>query len=499
MSNIKKQVLTVSDSCPHTTEELRINGLSLIFYDYFILDGSEKLTLENPSILEIKSKNHYNILFNLSSGGFQSQKIFQYKNGLTIPSFKLINGDNIYGSAKLFFQIIADKFLLTTTVVNIDLKNVTLSSNKIHVSKPLKADDVLEMITQLNEPGKTPFNQLAERRKKAIQDCFGLTIHSDSIQSRKTLGIQIWDLENLKIENESPITGIKLLNDFGWEISALLQSNSDLIRKHKEWRRQSKDRIEKLFQNISSVLSDHAVVTNGSICLEISQVNYPVLTERSSDRIMIFGYDSTSIYLWGYLALLEFVLNYYNATLSSMLYQARQTITKQSTTDKKIIIDYDKARELIKTVVNIKTEIYDSLDNVYWITGNMNEQRHVDFFQNSATSLRLDKEVIRIEQKLDQLTSITSDIEEVLLSLDQRDTMQKIKVLTEKTAETNRVLEFLSVVAAIASSVIFTQFLASIFTVMSDPIFQISLTVVLILSILVIYVILRREKNERNQ
>ena len=289
---------TIPNRCPSGQKELKIDGLSLVFYNFYLLPQDSSVNASNEGLEKLESPNKYQIMFEFSSQEQANHEVYLYKKTLTIAPTMLLTELKIAGNARLYFQLVEGKFLLATTVINVDRLS-TILATKVDAERSLTVDDVFSMVMQLEWEQGSIFKELELQREKAVNECFG-EFKKPPISSLngKIVGIQIWDIADLKLSPTEMISGFELAHKYAWEITALLQVTSDLMRAHQTWRRRSHEQVAQLMCESTAVLADHRVITNGRVCLEISQVTHPTLTERSSDRLRLFGYDSTSIYLW---------------------------------------------------------------------------------------------------------------------------------------------------------------------------------------------------------
>lgn len=71
------------------------------------------------------------------------------------------------------------------------------------------------------------------------------------------------------------------------------------------WKQRSEEEVDGCVLHRTSVLNDHQVIIGRKVCLEISQVDVPKLESLSQARLNTYGYDSTSVFLWGYIQILK--------------------------------------------------------------------------------------------------------------------------------------------------------------------------------------------------
>ena len=149
-------------------------------------------------------------------------------------------------------------------------------------------------------------------------------------------------------------------------------------------------------------------------------------------------------------------------------------------------------------ILNAKIEIYKTLESTFWITGNMVEKRHGSFFQSQTRSWQLDQSVKTLEKKLGELTSVCSDVHQVLISLEERGTMERLRELSEKAEKTNHALNVLSVIGTIFSSIAIPQFLGTLNKTFAVPLAQAALGVATFASIVGTYFLLSHSRKGKN-
>jgi len=274
-----------------------------------------------------------------------------------------------------------------------------------------------------------------------------------------------------------------------------LECNSDLVATHHAWKKRRVDQIETLLQQGSDVLADHRVLTNRSVCLEISQVTHPTLTVRSAQRLAVFGYDSTSIYLWSYLALQEFILGHYNKFLTTWLQRVNDSEEPSRVENLGMNNTYKSAHTMLSTLVNVKTSIYYALDNVCWITEEMKERRHAKFFADAVTTRGLSSVQTEVERKLYELTNIATDVHQVLLTLDQRNIMADLRAISQAANHTRRSISLLNFALAATQAAILSDYLGNLVPILSAPLWKGLIGLGLFAAAIILYVVLSKGRN----
>lgn len=154
---------------PERDAELRVSGLSLLFYDFYLINCKPNIDLIQP----LSSPYHYKALFDFGPECLSDHEIYLYHQPLIVTPIQLPHARIMRGTARLLFQIVAQQFLLATTVVNIDRSSKIIDEPKLQVDKPLRVDDILTMINELNEPEGSLYRFIAEQKNRAVFSSFG--------------------------------------------------------------------------------------------------------------------------------------------------------------------------------------------------------------------------------------------------------------------------------------------------------------------------------------
>jgi hypothetical protein len=413
----------VPDEYPTGTKELRINGLSLLFFDYY--KSSPGVKLGPPAALKISPHDDYLIHLDVDPAESQNQSMYECPP-LAIPPVQLPQAGSASGAGRLLFRIFDDSFVVAVTVINVDLERDTVhdvptpilkkTKPRLDVDRALLAADVLKLISELNEVHSTRFETLRQLRQQYLDTAFGpgKLVHHGMTRSRKNVGIQIWSIANLAAailsgSNARPPTlqdGKVLSETYGWEIAALMDCGSDLMLKDRNARTtRHQEQIIALLEKGTEILSDHRVLIQRSVCLEISQINSPTLRPRSENRLYDYGFDSTSLYLWCILAAQEAVLLSFNDQMSEALRRVQQLLESPTTTE---------VRSELKNLISVKVGWYRALDGVVWLSSRMREERHVRFFKQAEKSWGLDSMLSEVNQKLRAYTETLAEIQRLI-------------------------------------------------------------------------------------
>jgi hypothetical protein len=458
------ETIAVPDAAPQPNEELRVSGLSLLFYDFYLLDRDGR----GPGsvLLPVSCGEYgYGSLFDFSPDEQAAIAVHRYEDPITIPPVDLPNGSPAQGEATLFFQMACEQFLLATTVVNVDRHRKSFAdAPRLQAQAPLMVDDILALIYALNDPRSPQFRSLSQQRRGALQACFGdhWCDPPNAAQSRKNVGVQVWDIDNKLRPSGREGGGLALAEQFCWELAAILDCNNEYVVRDGEWRARTPSQIQVLTTQGTSVFASHRVLTHRSVCVEISQVHKPNVTTRSVERLRHYGYDSTSLYLWGHLALQEFALGYFSHHLSEKLHEAA-SLHRSHSVQAGGRAALTTVGDMLDELTAIRAAVYHALDGVCRITEHMRERRHPDFFLQAVQDRELDTARLGVERKLRELSEgIAADAYQVHLGREQADLMRELGALTEAASSASERFSTLAYMVGAVQLVLLAGFIGEV-------------------------------------
>jgi len=453
---------------PGCSSELRVDGLSLVFYDFYVVgEGLSGVAHAHAPYHEVRSAQDYALIFDDIQGKHET---LAYDRDLVLGPLDMPYAGKANGRARLLFKLVADRFLLAITVINVDRRRIALESSTVEAERSLRVDDILTIIADVRGPRGRLSSTLKLQRDAAVAACFGeFVVPQNAAQSTKVVGIQVWDVASIGEIPATGVNGVELANRYAWELAALLECNSDHIGVHHSWRERRADQVACLLGHGTDVLADHRVLTDRSVCVEISQVDYPSLTPRSAERLRTFGYDSTSLHLWHYLALQELTLGYFNSLLSEALGRANQLVRAETQEKGGHPAASESVRQLLSELVGVKTSLFKVMDEVCWITAHLKERRHAEFLMESVREWNLHLSIEEVERKLAELTSVSADVYQVMLAADQRDLTQDMRRLNILSMSTNRGIVLLNILAAAEIATVLALFTAQLVPALKPP------------------------------
>lgn len=163
------------------------------------------------------------------------------------------------------------------------------------LARPVTTQDVLDFINLLkSEAVARSVVDNAEQTLRRI----GLSLDGPSRMLGDRLGLMIWNLDgSSERDRAAPFHGARESANYAWELSALLAHNVDHMREPGLWQRQNPEQVYAAIESGYCFLDDHMVFTNSTCCLEIAHLP-GWFRERSRRRLDLYGYDSSSLFVW---------------------------------------------------------------------------------------------------------------------------------------------------------------------------------------------------------
>ena len=374
--------------------------------------------------------------------------------------------------------IYSRQFFLLQTVALVDRDEITRHPNTLNIPRSLGTDDILKFLDALQTKDRTELHgQLEEiimqflSRSNNNFECQRL-----SAKMRQPIAIQIWNIDGLNLKPEDEVSGSLLVLHYAWELSALLSFYTEHFRRKGLWKNRRLDQVQREFKSETDVLKDHRIVTNERVCIEISQVNHPYLTPVSAQRLYAYGYDSTSIFLWGYLALQDAALEYYSKQADTSLYEIESELsTWIIETDKAIDKEVVRIKEskkipiMLRELVARRLEIISAVGRHTTTWMYCYEDRHI-MFLNQGTKLRkIDEKKEEIYRSLNNVKELAFDFTQVLLAVESGRTnietnnlLKEAKQLNENQSNMTKRLNILNFLVGGTAIAPLTEFITSL-------------------------------------
>jgi len=399
----------VSSTPPPPQQDLRIGGLSLLFFDYYRLADGSSVDLAKAHV--ITTQDDYLAMFDIDPDGIQRHQIYHCNDLIAIPPVQLAEAGIVGGTARLLFRIVDRSFLIAITVVTVhegpSASLVDPPMPAIKPKRPFVTSDILTLIREVNDTSGGAYMALSSDRHRILAGIFGRgnVAPEGEKRSRRNIGIQIWSIAN---RLSDIVDGIHLTTAFAWELSALLECTSEqMLRNPGDWRKRRKVHVEALMQQaaespgVSSLRRSSSVLTHGSVCIEISQLPVSSALTRSIRRLAAYGFDSTSLYLWSIAAAEEAVLIAFTSELSDTVHRLHELIDNDAS-------DSGAVRRELKGLLRTRASLYRSLNTFFALTSRLREQRHVVFFREAEVDWSLDGMRREVDSRLVGLTQLAS-------------------------------------------------------------------------------------------
>jgi hypothetical protein len=293
--------------------------------------------------------------------------------------------------------------------------------------------------------------------KEKINTSIFLDISNEDQQS---LSLQIWDIASKTFREEEEINGEELASCYELELSAILSCYNEHFSKDGLWKQQSANQVHRSALSKTDVLMDHQVLLSERVCIEISQVNHPILRPISATRLSAYGYDSTSIFLWGYIVIMNIGYVICDIKSSSLQNKMKEMIKKAK--DSNSWTSNDILRFTIdKQDISRELDIYSSLKNICI------EERHKDFINNGATIkglVEIHDRINRVFSEINELSRLFIESETSSKSNEIGELLKEVKELNKRNGDTSTSLSLISVFVAIFALISLKDDLSSLFT-----------------------------------
>lgn len=122
----------------------------------------------------------------------------------------------------------------------------------------------------------------------------------------------------------------------------------------------------------------------------------------------------------------------------------------------------------------------------------MKERRHARFFADSVLARGFDNLQLEVDRKLRELTSIATDVHQVLLALDQRDIMANLRSVSQAANYTKRSISLLNFAVAAAQAVVLSEYLSNLLPILEQPLWKGMVDLGLFVLTILLYIALNR-------
>ncbi len=447
------------------TEELSIYGASVVFYTVRLLDSAitdEDIDsfgkVSTYKIIEEPQHGYIEKMFSVDNPS--DNILFKLSEGDTISDVPLDHGKFVTVELNHYVLLYSKRAILLQTVFIFDVRQIiTETSNEItNVGSALSVTSLLALIHEIknvNTSAGRRFCKITEDRLKQICKDLNMPENISSCetkQNEQNIAIQIWDIASLPSDcDRKSISGDYLEGRYELDLAALLLLYNEHCIEGGLWKQLSSSQIRKAVANRTDVLNDHRILASERICIEISQVDEPCLRDISKRRLSLYGYDSTSAFLWGYLSIIEIGIK----NCVSVLNELCQCILEDTHMD---ILDLSKKRQ---QVLRLKGQ--------YLSIGEMCiEGRHKEFIDRGITKKYLNKvieNINKVDQQFQDLSNLSISETTSKSSIEISELFKAFRGYTEEQDRSNDIVSVLGLILALTSVFAAAEYIEDLFNV----------------------------------
>jgi|GEM_PF-4463668 len=344
-----------------------------------------------------------------------------------------------------------------------DKNKITNYCGVTEINRPLKTSDILTIIHAIKNKEEDCNKAMSITVDKIIASFLKLAKINNAdiplfpylkIRNDQCLSIQIWDIASYCVEKGKAIIGEDLSLRYELELSALLSCYNEHFSSNELWKMQSANQVHRSALSRTDVLNDHQVLLSERVCLEISQVNYPKLRPISAKRLFTYGYDSTSIFLWGYLVIVS-AGNEVCEIKASQLHEEMLILFSEKGEKN------DKIEQMIvqKQLISREIDQYNALEKICI------EERHKDFIKGGLKIKGLhiiQEHVERIFMSIKELSDTTLAADTSKTSSEISSLLKEVRSMNDKQSESSSRLSILGLILAFSAVVPITEFIIKI-------------------------------------
>ncbi|WP_432664481.1 hypothetical protein R9X47_28640 [Wukongibacter baidiensis] len=435
------------------SREISINGVSLVFYSIRMLDKPLKQeSLEflgkREEFRQIRAENGYveNVFKFIDPDRIEENRIFIYDKTTQLPKIELSNNDIVTPLMTHYICIYAKSVVLVQSVLMFDRNNITNYPNVTHIDREITIDDLLTIISKIKNKEKKYYSYLEKCENQAIDLFLSELNENDKIISNYSpkdfkdiidmlLSVQIWDVSNVELSVENKNLNRSLLECYEVELATILSCHNKHIVG--SWRSNIAD-LKTEWDKIKT-LNDQQVIINENVCIEISQVNIPEYTDISAERLLQYGYDSTSIFLWSYMVMVKLIYNISREQVVSLYRRINRCDNN--------LID-------IETIVNEEILISMQLDIYGDLEFDCIKKRHRDFIREILKRNDLEDEIKKIRELLQKIRNKSTE----KYNANTSQTSSQIKKMLKEQSKASGRLSMLSLILSFSAVIPVTEF-----------------------------------------
>lgn len=492
------------------TEELLVSGASLVFYDVRQL----KSKLTNEEIRWISASKDFKIekvdvgynfkIFSSDANDQNKHMIIRCTEFTELPMIHLgteSKQKSVIPKVCHYLVIYDRNTVVIQSVIVFDQNEVTRFSHCTDISAPLSTDDLLTILQDVKEAGRNGYkdmkvavDRILERFSEAVKNINIFDEDAGYEAENESVGIQIWDINSLKIEKGAMIIGEDLEKRYELELSALMGYKNEHFSSNHLWKNQSVNSVTESGMLHTDVLNDHRILRNERVCVEISQVNYPELRHISGSRLCTYGYDSTSIFLWGYIQIIK--NNYSRCQNKAALLRSRVS---------KLLENPGRTTEDARTITREKTQLYKELEVHNRIMHSCIEKRHQEFIEKGMKATGLDlihKDMEEIFRQISEGISVAISTQTSSSGAETAEVLKAIQKMNKLQADASTRLALIAIIFAAPSILSICEFCVSMnqaWDNIRSKIIILIICVVCYVAFVVIYMCISRRKKRRER
>ena len=413
--------------------ELNANGISFVSYAhaYCKTAGQGSATiLPSNEFTPIESDDAYvRSVFNSDSR--MEHQMYKYKEETIAPPAKLPTGVIIKPKFHHYITVYRRNLILFQSVLVCCRNEIIKNDDFTQLASSISTDDILYIINNVIMRNDDLFAK-ARSVFGAFAKCMKLNVGPPKMH--RFQGVQIWDIDDGFAGSPESVTGKSLSDYYEYSLAAIRYHDLEHTNHDGLWKSFSDDQVKNAFEHHEDIHESHQVMFSEAVCIEISQINIPKTTEISIKRLYNYGYDSTSIWLWGYITVLDVLYRSYYDEANNLASKAFESEISED-----VIISIEKEKARIKGKMN-QTE---------YLMGICDQDRHKRFI-NSASSKACGKKSLTE----DMLDGITDSMSRVLSALSAK--------TQKRNARTSIYLSILGLILGLTFVIQITRFVVDL-------------------------------------
>jgi len=490
---------------------LRVDGASMIFYSLRSFqkpisdDILRSLAFDNSNFLRqlYLSDGYAEKIFKAGRRPF-SNLIFEIADPVSSVIHLPLKDNDVVSEIALknYLYIYEGRILEIQSVAVIDRNSLSDRADVTEASASLTNTDIVKMINEIirsKESAQGYFYNMIDGIFSSVLSMLSsdtFTAEYSPVHSREnsSVSVQIWDIASENNEENSElefISGNSLAKKYELEISAILSCHNEYFAREDLWQKQSEDIVRSNLSLEAAVLNDHKVFSNDRVCVEISQINKPEFREISRVRLETYGYDSTSIFVTGYLTIIA--AGYERCkSMASDLHSKTTSVLDNG------VNDYNELKGVMLDEQRILNELtfYDSLPSLFV------EDRHMRFFDKGG-KLRKFKD---IKDYIAEVFSDLSMLTEIILSFNSSQNgdrtamlLSRLNEMIEAQDRENQRMEVLSLILGFSAVFSLCDFINDLFPQTDQWYYNLAIFGVSVIILLVLFKLLSVPKGKKDK